>query len=95
MIPDTEKPTAHADHDHSACVSTALADAERYCRQRGLRLTPTRRRVLEIVWRGEIPTVHVPRRDLDRSTKTRKAKGRIEPVQETWIARSDPPRPPS
>ena len=45
----------HADHDHAACIADALADAESYCRHRGLRLTPTRRRVLEIVWRGHDP----------------------------------------
>lgn len=49
------RPHTEADHDHAACVSDALSDAESYCRRRGLRLTAIRRRVLEIVWRGHEP----------------------------------------
>jgi len=37
------------DHDHAACVADAILRAERICRDRQLRLTPLRRRVLEIV----------------------------------------------
>ncbi len=55
MISGHNKGTAPEDHDHSTCVSDALADAETYCRKRGLRLTSTRRRVLEIIWRGHEP----------------------------------------
>lgn len=55
MSSGTDKAPGHPDHDHAECVSEALADAEHYCRQRGLRMTPTRRRVLEIVWRGHEP----------------------------------------
>lgn len=36
-------------HDHRDCVAAALAAAERKCRAEGLRLTPVRRRVLEIL----------------------------------------------
>ncbi len=36
-------------HDHKACVAGALTSAEAECRDKGLRLTPTRRRVLEIL----------------------------------------------
>jgi Fur family zinc uptake transcriptional regulator len=36
-------------HDHRACVAEAMAAAEEKCRAEGLRLTPTRRRVLEIL----------------------------------------------
>lgn len=43
------------EHDHGRCVDGALADAERRCRRLGLRLTPARRRVLEIVWAGHGP----------------------------------------
>ena len=42
-------------HDHSRCLSDALEDAERLCRERGARLTSLRRRVLEIVWSGHKP----------------------------------------
>ena len=55
MKSESENAPDHPDHDHAACITDALADAERFCRQRGLRLTPTRRRVLEIVWRGHEP----------------------------------------
>lgn len=37
-------------HDHDECVSDALAAAERICAERKARLTPNRRRVLELVW---------------------------------------------
>ena len=36
-------------HDHAACVADALARAERHCVERGLNLTPVRRRALEIL----------------------------------------------
>lgn len=39
-------------HDHGACVRGRLAAAERRCAERGLRLTPVRRRVLEILLEG-------------------------------------------
>ncbi len=37
------------DHDHDACVSTTLARAVEHCKETGLRLTPVRRRALEIL----------------------------------------------
>lgn len=36
-------------HDHRECVRSAIATATRRCADRGLRLTPQRRRVLEIL----------------------------------------------
>lgn len=44
-----EKPSAFGRHDHSACVATGLAVAEAQCATRGARLTPVRRKVLEIL----------------------------------------------
>lgn len=38
-----------AEHDHGACVRHGLAVAEAACAERGLQLTPARRRVLEIL----------------------------------------------
>ncbi len=35
--------------DHSRCKTTSLAQAEAHCASRGLRLTPVRRRTLEIL----------------------------------------------
>lgn len=43
------------DHDHDHCVGDALAEAERICLARGERLTPLRRRVLELVWLSHRP----------------------------------------
>ncbi len=42
-------------HDHRACMQVALATAARICAERRARLTPLRRRVLELVWRGHAP----------------------------------------
>lgn len=42
-------------HDHLRCVADAMADAARLCRARGVRLTPLRTRVLEIVWQQHKP----------------------------------------
>lgn len=36
-------------HDHHACADSALAEAERLVKARGARLTPVRRRTLEIL----------------------------------------------
>lgn len=40
---------AFENHDHGSCVTDAVAAAERHCAERKLRLTPVRRRVLEIL----------------------------------------------
>jgi Fur family zinc uptake transcriptional regulator len=42
-------------HDHSSCVLAALETAEQVCRDRGMRFTPIRRRVLELVWDSHKP----------------------------------------
>ena len=41
--------------DHGACVESVLEQAETLCRERGARLTPLRRRVLEIIWENHAP----------------------------------------
>ena len=43
------------DQDHGACVESALEQAEALCRDRGARLTPLRRRLLEIIWESHAP----------------------------------------
>ncbi len=48
-------PFAEPRHDHAACVAAAIAEAERVCGARRARLTPIRRRVLEIIWEGHGP----------------------------------------
>src|SRR3981189_3799594 len=42
-------------HDHRRCVSKALRTADQVCSERGLRLTPTRKRVLELIWTRHAP----------------------------------------
>lgn len=43
-------------HDHRRCVKSALAQAEQLCATRGARLTPIRRRVLQLVWASHKPS---------------------------------------
>jgi Fur family zinc uptake transcriptional regulator len=45
---------------HKDCVSDALSHAEKICQQKGARLTPTRRSVLELLWKS-----HQPRKAYD------------------------------
>lgn len=45
----------HPDHDHGVCVADTLARAEEACDERGLRLTPLRRRVLEALAASHAP----------------------------------------
>jgi Fur family zinc uptake transcriptional regulator len=42
-------------HDHRKCVHTALSTAEAVCKARGEKLTPVRKRVLELVWASHRP----------------------------------------
>ena len=42
-------------HNHDSCVANAMATAEELCRQRGLRFTTLRRRVLMLVWDSHKP----------------------------------------
>ncbi|MFW5824507.1 MAG: Fur family transcriptional regulator [Marinobacter sp.] len=42
-------------HNHDACVRDALAEAESICQARKARLTPVRRRVLELIWDSHRP----------------------------------------
>lgn len=42
-------------HDHRHCIDHALERAETLCRQRKIRLTPVRRRVLELIWENHRP----------------------------------------
>lgn len=44
-----------ARHDHEHCVAAAVSTAEQLCRERGLRFTRLRRRVLELVWDSHRP----------------------------------------
>lgn len=44
-----ERPLGFQDHDHTACVAAGLAAAEDQCAEAGLRFTPVRRKVLELL----------------------------------------------
>lgn len=46
---DATAPVGFESHDHTACVEDALAAAETRCSEHGLRLTPVRRKVLELL----------------------------------------------
>ncbi|OWJ76063.1 MULTISPECIES: Fur family transcriptional regulator [Haematobacter] len=46
---ETPGPRAFADHDHSHCTGDLLARAEMLALEHGVRLTPVRRRTLEIL----------------------------------------------
>ncbi len=43
------------EHDHAECIDAALTHAEDTCRRLGLRFTPIRRRVLELIWQNHEP----------------------------------------
>lgn len=43
------------DHDHEACIASALQQAEQVCQSRGQRFTTLRRRVFELVWQQHRP----------------------------------------
>jgi len=42
-------------HDHGTCIADALHRAEAHCAGTGARLTPVRRRVLELIWQSHRP----------------------------------------
>lgn len=45
----------HHGHDHDACITDALTKAEAHCMGTGGKLTPIRRRVLELIWQSHRP----------------------------------------
>lgn len=50
-----ERALPYRPHNHEACVSQALTDAQDICRQQNARLTPIRERVLELIWQSHKP----------------------------------------
>ena len=46
---DVKAPLGFAQHDHSTCMNDALTAADARCAANGLRFTPVRRKVLEIL----------------------------------------------
>ncbi|MEQ5835819.1 Fur family transcriptional regulator [Marinobacter mangrovi] len=51
----SQTPLPYRPHNHRACVDQALADAHRICNDAKARLTPTRERVLELIWQSHKP----------------------------------------
>lgn len=51
MSGENARPLGFEKHDHKACVAQALVAAEIHCAAEGLRLTPVRRKVLELLLR--------------------------------------------
>ena len=49
-LPGRAPPPTAPGHDHAGCVAKAMRAAEQLCAGRGARLTPLRRKVLELVW---------------------------------------------
>lgn len=47
--------TPYTQHNHKACIQQALTEARVICHNRGVRLTPLRERVLELVWQSHCP----------------------------------------
>ncbi len=44
-----------AKHKHQHCLKSALASAKKHCHNSGLRLTPIRQHVLELIWQSHEP----------------------------------------
>ncbi|MET0378025.1 MAG: Fur family transcriptional regulator [Spongiibacteraceae bacterium] len=49
------KNLAFQHHDHTQCIDSALASAQLVCSERGVRLTPLRQEVLQLVWQSHKP----------------------------------------
>jgi len=45
----------NAEHNHNNCIKQALDNAKQLCTKAGIRLTPLRRHVLEIIWHSHKP----------------------------------------
>lgn len=48
-------PFKPASHKHQKCLQSAISIAKKHCELEGLRLTPIRQRVLELVWQSHEP----------------------------------------
>lgn len=48
-------PLPYRSHDHDACISQAIEDAHRICRESGARMTRLREQVLALVWQSHRP----------------------------------------
>lgn len=69
MTTESIAEAAQAVHDHATCVHRAIQAAESLCQARGVRLTPIRRKMLELVWESH------------RAVKAYDLLGRIKPLE--------------
>jgi len=53
--PHTQAVAGEDAHDHAQCVATAMARMEQCCLDKGLRLTPLRRKVMETLAHSHVP----------------------------------------
>lgn len=60
-------------HDHQNCIDDALQRADHVCAERGAKMTPLRRRVLELVWNSHAPIGAYAIMDLLRAEDDRAA----------------------
>ena len=74
-------------HDHAACVARAMAAAESVCARDGARLTPLRRRVLELVWNSHRPALAYELLDRLREERARAAPPTVYRALEFLMAR--------
>jgi Fur family zinc uptake transcriptional regulator len=51
----SQRDVAFRQHDHNRCIDSALDTARRLCEERGVRLTPLREQVLELLWQSHKP----------------------------------------
>ena len=63
-----------ASHKHQECLHSAINTAKEHCEAEGLRLTPIRQRVLELVWQS-----HEPVKAYDILDKLKQAKSSSAP----------------
>ncbi len=54
-LPLDNMPLAFNPHNHKHCVHEALTLAASLCKERGARLTPQRKQVLELIWQNHKP----------------------------------------
>lgn len=47
--------SAHQQHNHNACIETALNRAVELCKQKNVRLTAIRKQVLKLIWQSQKP----------------------------------------
>ena len=73
-------------HDHDACVADALGEAEKYCKNKGLRWTPLRAQVLELVWAHHKPVRAYDILDTLSQARSQAEKDSDSPASRTRVA---------